>query len=259
MRVSRWNPRNIKDDRIVMIIGRRGSGKSVIQRDIMRHMSDRVDFGIAMTPTEETAEVYANHMPESCIYRQFDQPTLERMIQVQKSHLRDKRTPKHMFLLMDDCLYQKSVLKSEAMRNVFLNGRHLHLHLSCACQYLMDLSPDQRSNIDYVICTRDSIIANRTKLWKYFFGMFSTYDEFSRVFDKCTENFSAIVLDNTTSSGRPEDCVFWYRAELDPGDFRMGKDIYWKMSQARSKTTEERRKEQVNRTKVREIVRVGDE
>ena len=72
IRIRKWNPQNIKDDRIVMIVGRRGTGKSVLQRDIMRHLSDRVDWGIAMTPTEDTVSVYSEHMPESCIYREFN-------------------------------------------------------------------------------------------------------------------------------------------------------------------------------------------
>ena len=241
LRIRKWDPSTMKDDRIVMIIGRRGTGKSVLQRDLMRHMSGRLDFGIAMTPTEETVEVYSQHMPEACIYRFFNQKKLEDMIDMQRRTLRAKKQPKHLYLLLDDCIYDKKILKTTAMRDLFLNGRHLHLHMSCAVQYLMDLSPDLRSNIDYIVCTRDVIISNRMKLWKYFFGMFSRYEDFSRVFDKCTENYSTIVMDNTVArSTRPEDCIFWYRADPNPPLFRMGKPIYWSMSQQHARPENER-------------------
>ena len=245
LRIKKWDPSTMKDDRIVMIIGRRGTGKSVLQRDIMRHMSRRLEFGIAMTPTEETVNVYQQHIPDACIYRSFNQQKLEDMIDLQRRTLRAKKTPRHLYLILDDCIYDKKVLKSTAMRDLFLNGRHLHLHMNCAVQYLMDLSPDLRSNIDYVICTRDVIISNRTKLWKYFFGMFSRYEDFSRVFDKCTENFSTIVMDNTVArSTKIEDCVFWYRADPDPPPFRMGNEIFWKMSVQHAKTDKEREQDE---------------
>lgn len=248
LRIKRWDPRALKDDRIVMIIGRRGTGKSVLQRDIMRHVADRVDFGLAMTPTEETVDVYTQHMPESCIYRRFEQQKLEDMIQVQRQTLRQKKKPKHLFLMLDDCIYDKKVLKSTAMRDLFLNGRHLHIHMSCAVQYLMDLAPDLRSNIDYVVCTRDVIIANRVKLWKYFFGMFSRFEDFSSVFNRCTEDYSAIVMDNTVARTTSiEDCVFWYRADPNPPSFRMGSQIFWDMSQQYAKTAAEMRSESRSR------------
>jgi len=41
----------MKPHRIVLAVGRRGMGKSVLMRDLMQHLSDRVDFGLAMTPT----------------------------------------------------------------------------------------------------------------------------------------------------------------------------------------------------------------
>ena len=241
LRIRKWDPGSLKDHRIVMIIGRRGTGKSVLQRDLMRHMATRLEFGIAMTPTEETVDVYKQHVPEACIYRSFNQEKLEEMIALQRKALRTKKKPRNLYLLLDDCIYDKKVLKSTAMRDLFLNGRHLHLHMNCAVQYLMDLSPDLRSNIDYVICTRDVIIANRVKLWKYFFGMFARFDDFSKVFDKCTENYSTIVMDNTVARTTSiEDCVFWYRADPEPPPFRMGSDVFWKMSKQHAKTELER-------------------
>lgn len=241
LRIRRWDPSSIKNDRIIMIVGRRGTGKSVVQRDLMRHMRERVEFGIAMTPTEDSVAVYEQHMPDTCIYRQFEQQKLEDMITMQRSLLRRQKPVRHLYLLMDDCIYDKKVLKSKAMRDLFLNGRHLHIHLSCAVQYMMDMGPDLRSNIDYIVCTRDVIIANKTKLWKYFFGVFERFEDFSRVFDKCTENHSTIVMDNTVTGTSIEDCVYWYRADPSPPPFKMGRQIFWSMSDTHAKTDDEKR------------------
>jgi len=243
LRIRKWDPSTIKDDRIIMFIGPRGTGKSVMQMDIMKHMANRVDFGVGMTPTMDTIREWQEHMPASWIYDHFDQDKLEDLVNVQRRMLRDGKTPKHLFILLDDTLYDKKCLKSVAMRDVFLNGRHLHLHMSCAVQYLMDLPPDLRTNIDYVICMTDKILANKIKLHKYFFGMFEKLSDFIKVFDKCTANHSAIVLDNTSRSGQISDCVFWYRAELSHGPFRMGAPAFWRLSERHSKSVEERERE----------------
>ena len=34
---------------------------------------------------------------------------------------------RNMFVLMDDCMYDKKVLKSLAMRDLFMNGRHMNV------------------------------------------------------------------------------------------------------------------------------------
>lgn len=232
LRIRKWDPRTIKDDRIVLFVGARGTGKSVMQMDIMQHMADRVDFGVGMTPTMDTLKEWEKHMPSCWLYEGFNQDKLEDMIDAQRRTLRSGKSPKHLCLFLDDCIYDKKVLKSVAMRDVFLNGRHLKLHMSCAVQYLMDMGPDLRTNIDYIVCMREKILANRIKLHKYFFGMFERFDDFNKVFEKCTTDFSAIVMDNTNaSSNRVEDCVFWYRASPDVSDFRVGSRVFWKLSE----------------------------
>ena len=37
---------------------------------------------------------------------------------------------------MDDCMYDKSA-KSTAMRDLFMNGRHLKITFCCAMQYII--------------------------------------------------------------------------------------------------------------------------
>jgi hypothetical protein len=139
------------------------------------------------------------------------------------------------------------VLKSVAMRELFCNGRHLRIHMSCAVQYLMDMDPSLRTNVDYVVAMREKIMMNRVKLHKYFFGVFPQFKDFNKVFEKCTAEYSAIVMDNTSRSSRPEDCIFWYRAQQDVGHFRMGKEIFWRLSEQHAKSDEQKRREEVQR------------
>lgn len=243
LKVQQFNPDNLKPYRIMLYVGRRGSGKSSLLRDILYRISDKVDFGLAFSPTEESLSAFREIMPEAWIYSSFSQSKLEQMLDMQRQ-LGKQGKQRHLFLIMDDCMYDKKIMKSVCMRDLFMNGRHLKITLCFAVQYLMDISPDLRSNIDYVFSMNEKIISNKAKLYKYFYGMFEKYEDFSRTLDRCTENFSSMVLDNTAKTSDISDTVFWYRASLDLPPFKMGKPIYWKLAEATRKSDADRLKEE---------------
>jgi hypothetical protein len=236
--IKKFDPANMKEHRIILLVGRRGMGKSVLMRDLMQQLAGRVDFGLAMTPTEDTAEMFREHMPESWIYNAFNTAKLETMLALQRDLCKSKKQ-RNLFVLMDDCMYDKKVLKSTAVRDLFMNGRHMHLTFMNAVQYIMDISPDLRTQVDYVFAFKENTISNKQRLWKYFFGIFDKYDDFVRVFDRCTANYGVLVLDNTCVSSDICDNCMWYRARSDVPPFRMGKPIFWRLSEGLMKSDEE--------------------
>ena len=44
--------------------------------------------------------------------------------------------------------------------------------------------------------------------------------------NRCTNDYECLVLDNTSNSNRPEDCIFYYKAQ-PRGDFKAGSEAYW--------------------------------
>lgn len=252
LKVKRFDPSTLKPHRIIIIVGKRGTGKSVMQRDLLYHFKDKVDFGVAMTPTEESSNMFAEHMPESWIYNGFSSTKLDQMLNLQRDLCKHKKQ-KSLFVLMDDCMYDKKVLKGVGMRDLFMNGRHLSLTLCNAVQYVMDMGPDLRTQVDYVFALRENIMSNKSKLWKYFFGMFDKYEDFARVMDKCTENHSAIVMDNTTGSCNVDECIFWYKATYNLPEFKVGSPRFWNLSTKYEKSKEQQAREEVERKEIERI------
>jgi hypothetical protein len=127
-------------------------------------------------------------------------------------------------------MYDKRALKNDAIRNLFMNGRHYNLFFINAMQYVMDMEPSLRANVDYVFALRDTARNTREKLWKNFFGIFPTYDQFSEAFDACTQNYECMVIDNrATKSSKIEDCVYWYKADTNVPEFVLGNRNFWKL------------------------------
>ena len=90
-----------------------------------------------------------------------------------------------------------------------------------------------RTQIDYVFTMKENTIQNRLKLYKMFFGVFGTFDDFQAVLERCTQNYECLCLDNTLQSNSPQDCVFWYKARVDHAPFRLCARVYYHLDDQR--------------------------
>lgn len=248
LRIKKFSPSTMKESRIVFILGKRHTGKSVLMKDLLYHMP-RPDYVLAMAPTEDTLRMFREFLPESCIFDHFSQEKLDRTVALQRE-LVNRGKKRSVLILLDDCLYQKGVLKSTSMRSIFFNGRHDHIALVCAAQYMMDVDVSLRTNIDYIFTMRESILTNRQKLYKYYFGQYKKFDEFDRVMTACTSDYKALVLDGTISTTEPTDAVMWYKASTDVPPFRLCRPVYWKLSRRFGLSGEEIRKMQERQFKM---------
>lgn len=198
-------------------------------KDLLYHMP-RPDYVLAMAPTEDTLKMFRSFLPETCIFDHFSQEKLERIVSLQRE-LVNRGKKRTVLILLDDCLYQKGVLKSNAMRSIFFNGRHDHISLMCAAQYMMEVDVSLRTNIDYLFTMRENILTNRQKLFKYYFGQFPRFEDFDKVMVACTQDYRALVMDGTVATTEnPTDCVMWYKASCDLPAFRLCRSQFWNWS-----------------------------
>ena len=192
-------------------------------------------MGVVMSGTEESNEHYQQFVPDSFIYGQYEPTVIEKVITHQQSVIKklkttekeDFKTPDNsVFMVLDDCMFDNKWTRDKNMRSVFMNGRHYRIFFMLAMQYCMDLPPALRANIDYLFILKENIIQNREKIYKNFFGIFPTFDAFNEVLTQCTQNYECLVLDNSSTSSKIEDVVFWYKAKIGR-KFRMGSPSLW--------------------------------
>lgn len=214
--VRRFRLQNIKRDAVVLIIGKRRSGKSTLMREIMYHHRD-LPLGIVMSGSEESNEFYESFIPPVFVYENFSEDALQSLMDVQKRRvLESKQNGKDAaaFCIIDDFGYAKKVFTSQLFRELAMNGRHRKLFTGITLQFALDMQPGLRNQVDVVIAYADNVLANRKRLYDHFFGVYATFAEFDAVFRAATANYGCLVLDNTVkSSCSPEDCVFWFRAQ----------------------------------------------
>ena len=239
VQLKKFNPKTIADNRVCVFIGKRNTGKTVLLTDLLYHKRN-IPVGVVMSGTEDGNSYYQQYVPDLFVYSEYKSDVTEKIIQRQKSLAKANTDTKQsgVFMLIDDCMYDKKMIREKNMRAIFMNGRHWNIMFMLSMQYCMDLPPDLRSNIDYIFVLRENIIQNQEKIYKNFFGIFPHFSIFQDVMNCCTEGYDCLVLDNTSKSNKIQDCVFWYRAKPDR-KFKIGSKELWDYSNKNSSKTKE--------------------
>jgi hypothetical protein len=224
----------IKDDSVVVMIGKRNTGKSFLTKDLLFYHQD-IPAGTVISPTENANKFYGNIIPPIFIHDQYEATITNEFMKRQKKLKRrivsgEKDIDNRAFLIMDDCLYDNDWKKDEKIREIFLNGRHWSIFFILSMQYAIGISPILRSNIDWVFLLRENIVQNRKKLYDNYAGMFHTFEMFCQTMDACTENFECLVIHNASKSNKIEDQVFWYKAD-NHDEFRVCCPEAWRFSE----------------------------
>ena len=232
--IREFDVSTISPGAIVGVVGRRGSGKSIIIKDLLYSKRNVLPFGMVMSGTEAGNGYFGKFIPEIFVYDDFDGASLEKLLERQKKASK-KGNMQRVFVVLDDLAYDNSIMKKPVLRYIFMNGRHLNIFLIFSSQYVADLGPPAiRANIDVLLVCREAIQANRQRLYDMFFGCFENFADFNKVLNACTENYGVLVLDNTKLSNDPTDCVFHWKAKVRD-DFRMGARCFWRFSKDRAR------------------------
>ncbi len=207
----------------VVMIAKRGSGKSVAVGEIMRLNSD-IPGGIVISRTEKMSPFFKKFFPDIFIYNTYESCILDTLLERQaimkqkkERYLRKRRkVDSRAWLIMDDCLSVKGTwAKDEGIMEVMLNGRHYDLFFILTMQYPLGIGPDLRSNFDFIFIFGENYVNIRKKIFDHYAGMFPTFEAFQYVFAKCTKGHSCMVINNRLKSDHIPDLVYWWQA-TDP-------------------------------------------
>ena len=118
--LRRFDVRALKPDRIVLLVGKRGTGKSTLLNDLLSYLYKEYDDGCGMSPTPESQEMFANYMPTSCIYPEFDGEKIKELVDMVRK-LNQNGIYRRLFVLLDDCMFDKKVMAGTPMREIHMN------------------------------------------------------------------------------------------------------------------------------------------
>jgi len=232
------NPNESSKGPVIVLIGRRDTGKSFLVRDLL-YYHQNIPIGTVISGTEEGNGFYGKMVPKLFIHNEYNTVIIENILKRQKGVLKQIRKEidtfkrctidPRTFVILDDCLYDNTWSRDKMMRLLFMNGRHWNIMLLITMQYPLGIPPTLRTNIDYVFILREPYIANRKRIYDNYAGMFPTFESFCQVMDQCTENYECLVIHNNSKSNKLQDQVFWYKADQH-NEFRLGSKEFWDLS-----------------------------
>lgn len=239
LQLRKFDMASISDDKVVVMIGKRDTGKSFLCRDLL-YYHQNIPVGTVISATEVANCFYGDMVPPLFIHNEYNEDVIKNVLtrqtrcmeQVKKEksefnyNNQSKKTDPRTFVILDDCLYDNSWTKSKYVRSLFMNGRHWKVFFIITMQYALGIPPNLRTNIDYVFILRENIVQNRKRLYECYAGMFPTFEVFCEVMDQTTENYECLVINNNSKSNNLEDQVFWYKAESHE-DFKLGSKELW--------------------------------
>ena len=119
---------------VVVLIGRRDTGKSFLVRDLLFYHQD-IPIGTVISGTEAGNGFYKEHVPKLFIHDEYNTVLIENVLRRQKAVMKQmkkeidtyKRTTidPRAFVIMDDCLYDQTWTRDKMMRLLFMNGKCL--------------------------------------------------------------------------------------------------------------------------------------
>ena len=248
LQLKKFDITSIADDKVVVLIGKRDTGKSILVSDLLYYHKD-IPIGTVISPTENANEFYCKMVPDVFIHDDITTELFANVLKRQKLIVKKKRKElknigkskidPRTFLILDDCLADnKSWINDPTIRALFYNGRHYKVLFIITCQYPLGLPPNFRTNIDYVFILRENLVANRKRIYDNYAGMFPSYEIFSQVMNQCTENYECLVIHNNAKSNKIEDQVFWYKAEIHES-YKIGAHMFWEMQENMESSSDE--------------------
>jgi hypothetical protein len=114
---------------------------------------------------------------------------------------------------MDDCLGQKgSWVRDKPIQELLYNGRHYKIMYILTMQFPLGITPELRSNFDYIFLLAEDYISNQKRIYDHYAGMFPSFDSFRQVFMQLTQDYGSMVIVNRGVKNSLFDKIFYYKA-----------------------------------------------
>jgi hypothetical protein len=241
--IQEFKHKDIKRHCTWMLIGKRRSGKSRLLFDLLHHTAHHYDIAFGIAETTDSFTRLQKIIPWNQCKRAYTEEFVSNVVNGMRNwHETPNASPKNGVLVLDDCLFNPGILKTDAQRQIFMNSRNFNLTSFTTTQYLVDIPPAIRTNVDYVMAMKEPSLDNRKKLYKYFFGVFPTFKAFDTAFQQITQNYGVMVLDNTSAECSVNSTIKKYRANPDPVPLRLAKDIFFEIADKKRRSLKQKSK-----------------
>jgi hypothetical protein len=227
----------MRPDSTVVVLGPRGSGKTVFMTDLLYCMRDKLDLTVVFCPTRDTREQYEQFIPKCHVYPVYSKTRLSSIYETQKKLSAQMSgetrgggptmggTLRNMGIVLDDCMFDKEEVRGKAIRAIMMNGRHEKVFFVNAVQYVVDFPRDLRSQVDVIVVFPLSGLFLKGAYDHMLSGAFDSFEECQVTFASLKEH-ECLIFD-AKAKQKKQPYLFFYKARIDLPRFRVGSNWLW--------------------------------
>lgn len=210
---------NLRNDIIILLVGKKRSGKSIATRHIMYTKRNEIDHAIVFSKTE-TADnkYYSNFIPNVYIDNHINDTLLARYMHMQKNMPHRGAG----MVVVDDMISDKQSQHDPNLKELFIANRHSKTFLFFITQRFKKAETTLRDNADFVILFHDDNTDNIKQYYEaYGTDLFNKFEDFRTIFFQITSTkYQAMVIHVTSCD--PDKRLYFYKAKHDIPDFKFG-------------------------------------
>ena len=230
--VKKFRPENwFRPDRhqkaAVLVVGRRGSGKTTFMIDVAKHV--RAPKAVVFSATDHMQHAYSKHFNPKFIFKSPDDATLQKVIDAQKELVAKNGNFQEsgLLIVIDDAGYAKNFFRSKTMAELLMNGRWYGCAVIVGVQDAASIPLALRSQFDLICARAEPFKVGQERLYKWFFGQYDTFREFQQAHRALTKDFGLMILDNIcTDVSNIQKSIFWYVVGNTRPRFKYGSRDY---------------------------------
>lgn len=221
----------------IVVIGKPGTGKSKIIESILLYKAHICPVSQIFSGTESVNHFYSKMCTDVSIHDKLDKADLkplENFIKRQDIATKYLKNP-WAIQILDDVTDDPSMFNKPVFNAIFKRGRHYRGIFAIVLQNSMDAKVAMRTCIDYLFILSNPSVVEREKMYKNFgTGIIPTFQDFCDLMDQLGD-YEALIFDNTSASGRLQDRVFYYKADINriPSQWKFGSPDAWAFNNAR--------------------------
>jgi hypothetical protein len=235
------HPDDKKNGSKYIIIGKPGTGKSTLIESILYSKKHIFPVGKVHSGTEDSNGFFGTLMPTTFIENGLDLANLDSIENFKKrqkyvkQYLEPRGDYPWSYLILDDCSSDNKLFKKPIFQELYKNGRHWRMMHLLSLQYSLDIPPPIRACIDGVFILRESNPGMRKKLYENYGSCVETFGEWNDLMDALTNDFTAMFINNKTTSNNLEDVIFYFKADINaiPKNWKMGCKEFWEFHEER--------------------------
>lgn len=210
--------KDIKLPAMIAIIGKTGSGKSTIAKNIVYYKQKVIRLPLFISETSTINNDFKNIISEPLTFDQFPPDALSALFKQQEKLIKEKnkgnkkytKAVLDAFIIFDDMLGSgKRWLYHPVIRTLAYQCRHWQISWIFCVQDPMSIPDAYRSQIAYTIFTQQKTDRIKKKIYEnYWNSDFGNYQIFAAILQKCTSNYNCLIIDNKNMSGKFDETVF---------------------------------------------------